>query len=324
MKKILLILALAMVILASCSTKVDLYTYDGDSTIIYSVLEVNADTNYISVTKSSLEHDYYYEPEDIEVSFAGCFEGESDIDTISLPTIEKIIDGQPKNFYYTTKKLLKNQEYEILVLRKADSVLVTSKTKTICDISIIKPTSLFGINFQSNNVNPIQWVGINHEDAPYINAGFFSLTGYFHYKELMPGATDTVDRYMQWTIGAGQASQMQNASYHFYYTYYTPSRFFVLLENDEYLKNNSPYGVQRWLEPFEFRLDVYGKELFEYFVANNSPSVIPEIPNYSNVDNGIGLVSSRTTVSKFYVIEQICRKRITYNYPYGFYYDPNL
>ena len=173
-------------------------------------------------------------------------------------------------------------------------------------------------------MNQGQWAGSHHDDAPNINAGFFSLTGYFHYKELMPGATDTVDRYMEWTIGAGQAEQMQNSTYHFYSSYYTPSRFFFLLENDEYLKNNSPYGVQRWLLPFEFRLSVYGEELFEYYVANNSTSVIPEVPNYSNVENGIGMMSSRSTVSKFYVIEQVCRIRISNNYPYGFIYDPNL
>lgn len=324
MKKILTIIALAAIILGSCTTKFDLYIYSGDDTIIYAILEVNADTNYISVTKSSLENDYYYLPEDIEVSLAGQFEGENDIDTIRLPFIEKIINGHPKNFYYTTRNLKKNQEYTIIVFRKADGETITSTAKTICDISIYRPSALFGINFQSDVVNQVQWVGINHDNAPYVNAGFFSLTGYFHYRELMPSSTDTVYRSMQWTIGAGTANQLQNTSYHFYSTYYTPSRFFFLLENDEYLKNNSPYGVQRWLEPFEFRLEVYGEELYEYFIANNSPSVIPEIPNYSNVDNGIGLVSSRTTVSKFYVIEQICRKRITYNYPYGFYYDPNL
>lgn len=323
MKKFLTIMALAMMFLASCTTKFDLYIHTGDTAIVYAILEVDADTNYISVTKSSLENDYYYHPNDIKVSFAGLFKGENAVDTVELPFIEKIVNGHPKNFYYTTKKLIEHQEYTIIVFRKAEGDTIISKTTTICDINFIRPLGKY-INFIPDNVNQVQWVGIHHDEAPDINAGFFSLIGYFHYKELMPEATDTVDRCMEWIIGSGRVDQWQNTTYHYYSTYYTPSRFFFLLENDEYLKNNSPIGVQRWLEPFEFKLFVYGDELYKYYIANNSTSIIPEVPNYSNVENGIGLMSSRTTVSTFHVVEQICRKRITYNYPFGFVYDPNL
>lgn len=323
MKKLYPIIILVL-LLCSCTTKFDLYCYNGDSTIVYSVLDVDADTNYFRITKSSLENEFTYNHNDIDVRFAGLFKNEPRPDTIMLDTISITTDGISKTYYYTTKKLIENQEYTIIVLRKADNVTIMSKAKTICKISIFRPTNFYGINFQPNNVSQIQWTGTGHDEAPNINAGFFSVTGYFHYKELMPGATDTVDRYMEWAIGSGQAEQLQNPSFHYYVTYYTPSMFFTLLENDSYLKNNSPYGVQRWLEPFEFRINAYGEELFEYYVANNSTSVIPEVPNYSNVENGIGLLSSRSTVSKFYVIEQICRKRISNNYPYGFIYDPNL
>lgn len=322
MKKFYPIILLVL-LLYSCTTKFDLYCYNGDTTIVYSILEANADTNFFRITKSSLENEFTYNYNDIDVRLSGIFKGETEPDTIMLDTVSMMNNGLIRSYYYTTKKLLENQEYTVSVLRKSDSVTVTSKAKTICDISYIRPMGKY-INFRPDNVNQVQWVGIHHEDAPNINAGFFSVVGYFHYKELMPGATDTVDRYMEWTLGSGQADQWQNTTFHFYSTYYTPSTFFFLLERDEYLINNSPYGVQRWLEPFEFKLFVYGEELYEYYIANNSTSVIPEVPNYSNVENGIGLVSSRTTVSTFHVIEQICRKRISYNYPYGFIYNPNL
>lgn len=323
MKKILTLIALAMIFLASCTTKFDLYSYDGDTTIIYSVLEVNADTNYISVTKSSLEHDYYYNPDDIEVSFAGKFEGESTIDTISLPSIEKIVNGEVRTFYYTTNKLIKDQEYEVMVLRKTDSVLVKSNAKTICNIMFKKPLGKY-INLRNINVAGIEWIGVGNDDAPIVNAGFYDVYAYFHYKELMPGATDTVDRCMEWKIISDNAKNLYNNTKFVYNAFYTPILFFSLLEKNDYLVNNSPFGVQRWLEPFEIKIFVYGDELYKYYIINNATSAIQEVPNYSNVDNGIGLMSSRTTVSHYYVIEQICRKRITENYPYGFVYDPNL
>ena len=270
-----------------------------------------------------MENEYEYNFNDLDVRFAGLFKDEPQPDTIMLDTISLMTDGLLKKYYFTTKKLLNNQEYTLIILRKADSVVVTSKARTICDISFIRPIGKY-INFRSNVVNQVQWTGTHHPDAPNINAGSFTVIGYFHYKELMPGATDTVERYMQWTLGSGEADSWQNTTFHYYSTYYTPSTFFYLLEKDDYLNNNSPYGVQRWLEPFEFKLFVYGEELYDYHIINNATSVIPEVPNYSNIENGVGLLSSRTTVSTFHVIEQICRIRISEDYPYGFIYDPNL
>ena len=323
MKKILIIIVYAMVILASCNTKVDLYTYVGDSTIIYSILEVDADTNYISVTKSSLEYDYYYEPDEIDVRFVGRFGGGSVVDTLNLPTIEKTINGETRTFFYTDKKLLKNQDYEVLVFRKADSVLVTAKTKTINKIVYKKPVGKY-IKLQNVNTNRVEWVSTGCDEAPKINAGYFEVYAYFHYRELMPGATDTVNRVMEWKIIADDNKNLYNSTKFVYNASYTPVFFFTLLETNDYLVNNSPYGVQRWLDPFEFKIYVYGEELYNYFIINNATSAIQEVPNYSNVNNGIGLMSSRTTVSAFYVIEQVCRKRITENFPYGFVYEPNL
>ncbi len=323
MKKFFSIIVLTMIILVGCTTKFDLYCYDGDTTIVYTVLEVNADTNYFRISKSSLENEYEYNFNDLDVRFAGLFKDEPQPDTIMLDTISLMTDGLLKKYYFTTKKLLNNQEYTLIILRKADSVVVTSKARTICDISFIRPIGKY-INFRSNVVNQVQWTGTHHPDAPNINAGSFTVIGYFHYKGLMPGATDTVERYMQWTLGSGEADSWQNTTFHYYSTYYTPSTFFYLLEKDDYLNNNSSYGVQRWLEPFEFKLFVYGEELYDYHIINNATSVIPEVPNYSNIENGVGLLSSRTTVSTFHVIEQLCRKRISEDYPYGFIYDPNL
>lgn len=323
MKNLSLLIATAILLFASCSTKVDLYCYDGDKTIVYSVLDVDADTNYFRITKSSLTNEIMYNYNDIDVKFVGLFKDGAKADTIMLDTISKMINGEKRMFYFTTKKLLTGQEYTLLVHRKADNVTVSSTASTICSIRFKKPMGKY-IDFKSNYTNKIVWFGSGTDIAPQINASFFEITAFFHYKELMPGATDTVDRYMEWPMSSEQAHEMYNTTNFDYVVYYKPSLFFDRLERDEYLKNNSPYGVQRWLMPFEIRVTAYGNELYNYFVINNAISAIQEIPNYTNIENGIGLMTSRTTVSTFHVVEQICRKRITYNYPYGFYYDPNL
>ena len=323
MRKFLTIIALAAIILVSCSTKVDLYCYDGDTTIVYSVLEVNADTNYFRITKSSLVNEMMYNYDDIDVRFAGLFKNEPQADTITLDTISKMVDGEMRLFYYTTKKLLDGEEYTLLVHRRLDDVTVSSKIKTVCDITFQKPMGKY-INFRTNSIGKIQWIGRGTDIAPLINAGYCEVYGYFHYKELMPGAVDTVEQSIEWLIRSDQAKNFYNTSEYYYLATYRPMRFFEILESDEYLNNHSPLGVQRWLMPYEVKIVIYGEELYKYFIINNATSAIQEVPNYTNVVNGIGLMTSRTEKNHFYVIEQICRKRISLNYPYGFYYDPNL
>lgn len=323
MKKILTIIALMTMLFVSCSTKVDLYCNEGDTTIVYAVLEVDADTNYFRITKSSLSNEIIYNYEDIDVKFAGVFKNETQVDTIMLDTVYKMVDREKRMYYYTTKKLDKGHEYTLLIHRKADDVTVSSKINTICNIRFKKPIGKY-INFLSSYNSKIEWAGSGSSFAPQINASFFEITTFFHYKELMPGATDTVERYMEWPMRSEQAENLYNPSDFDYVIHYNPTVFFDRLERDDYLVNNSPYGVQRWLMPFEIRITAYGEELYKYFIINNATSLIQEVPNYTNIENGIGLMSSRTIVSTFHVIEQVCRKRISYNYPYGFYYDPNL
>ena len=80
----LAIIALAALIFNSCSNKVDLYCYDGDSTVVYAMLDSNADTNFFKITHSfvgdvsQLAHDYNannYKYDEIEVTLSGIFDG---------------------------------------------------------------------------------------------------------------------------------------------------------------------------------------------------------------------------------------------------------
>lgn len=323
MKKITLIIITAM-ILASCNRKYELYTYDGDTTIVYSLLEVNADTNFFRITKSSLVNELSYKYDEIDVKFAGLFKDGNKIDTVTLDTVSKMQDGQLLTLYFTTKKLLEGEEYNFLVFRKADGVTVSAKVKTICHFEFEKPKANSYIDFKSNMLKTIEWKGSDLTTNHRINAGYFEVTTFFHYRELMPGATDTVERSMEWKIGSEQAQKMFNTMDNYYFINYTPSTFFAMLEKDEYLKNNSPLGVQRWLKAFEVKISVTGEELYYYNVANSPGNTNQDFPNYTNINNGIGMISSCSTKSTFHIIEQLCRKRIAEDYLYGFYYDPNL
>lgn len=323
MKRLLVFSAILGFILISCKKDVDLYYDEGDKTVIYSILDIDADTNYFRITKSSLNGDYYYDEDDIDVYFTGLFKNENTIDTVKLGTLTKTEDGQKRSLYFTTKKLLNGTDYELFVIRKEDDVKVSAKVKTICNFGFTKPTIYPYIDFKIVALRSIEWISKDVSLDDKINAGYFTVLGYFHYRELMPGALDTVDRYMRWDFGSGKANDMFNTTNAYYYVNYTPVLFFHLLDIDEYLLNNSPYGVQRWLKDFEFKVYVTGEDLYYYNISNNEGGHYPEVHSYSNVKNGIGVLSSCYSLSTFRTIEQVCRIKIAQNYPYGFIYDPN-
>ena len=319
MKKIFFaIFAIAALVFSSCSNKVDLYSDEGDTTIVYAMLDTGADTNFFKITHSfignanELAHNYdanNYTYDELEVTFTGVFEDSPATQTIALDTISIWIPYNPNStfysgcyqtYYYTTKKLLEGKEYTLNILRKADNVTISAKAVTINSFIYQKPVATVPITFTeiTTSTANVEW---KVPMAPYMStAKYFEVTGFFNYKELMPGSNDTTLHTIKWSLGSGEADNLYNTSSQlpYYVISYTPSALFTLLENDEYLKNNSPVGVQRWCEKFEFQISAIGEELYNYYLITNSTSAIQDIPNYSNVENGKGIVSSRINLPR--------------------------
>ena len=347
MKKLFLtLIAIAALIFNSCSNKVDLYSYDGDTTIVYAMLDASLDTNFFKITHSflgdatQLAHDYdanNYKYDEIEVTLSGNF-----VDDIlpngtivlghydfTLDTISKWIPYDPNSqfysgcyqtYYYVTKTMAEGQEYTINVLRKEDNVNVTAKTKTINSFRINKPLSTSTINFNIKKYT-MEWSVPDPSTLWHTTAAYFEITGYFHYKELMPGATDTVHQTIRWSLGSDKAENlvMYANNMVFYAFTFSPEGLFGILDTDTYLREHSPMGVQRFFDKFEFEITAIGEELYNYHIVTTSSSAIQDVPNYSNVENGMGLMSSRISKKVFNTINILARVEIHDRFPqYGF------
>lgn len=343
MKKIFLtIIAIAALFFSSCSNKVDLYCYDGDSTIVYAMLDANADTNFFKITHSfvgdvsQLAHNYdanNYKYDDIEVTFSGVFDGSNQTQTFTLDTISKWIpydensqfySGCRQTYYYSTHKLKEGTEYTVNVLRKEDGVYITAKTMTINDFRAKKPLDGQALQFYEVKRGTVEW---RVRDFPFIStAAYFEVDAFFHYKELMPGSTDTTYRYAYWPLGSDKAENLLTTQNNdtYYVMNYTPEALLTVLKDNQYLKENSPNGVQRFYDKFEIKVSAIGEELYNYYLATNSTSAIQDVPNYTNVENGMGIVSSRISKSTFHRVRQLTRNKIEERFPeYGFVHDPN-
>lgn len=336
MKKLIYtVFVLATLVFTACSNKVDLYSDEGETTIVYAMLDAGLDTNFIKITHSfignanELAQDYEasnYTYDEIDVKFIGVFEGSNKVDTLQLDTISKWIPYDPNSvfysgcyqtYYYVDRKLKEGEEYKINVLRKADGVLVSAKTSTINTFSYKFPYSYMDVTFtdvETSSAKVEWWV----TTAPYKStASYFEVTGYFHYGELQPGAIDTTHLYITWPLGSGEADKLYNTSenLHFYMVSYKPASLYTLLENDKYLKENSPAGVKRFFEKFEFEITAIGEDLYNYYLITNSTSAIQDVPNYSNVDHGVGLVSSRVSKIQKNSLSEKTRRNVVSKFP---------
>ena len=344
MKRLFLtLIAIAALIFSSCSNKVDLYSYDGDKTIVYAMLDAGVDTNFFKITHSfigdvsQLAHNYdanNYNYDDLEVTFSGIFDGSTQTQTVTLDTISKWIpydenaqfySGCRQTYYYTTKKLLEGKEYTLNILRKEDNVNISAKTKTINSFRYRKPIPNAILNFNIKKFT-LEWFVEDPNTMYKSTAAYFEIVGYFHYKELMPGSTDTVSQTIRWPLGSDKADNLfsSNSTPPYYTITYTPDALYDILAINQHLRECSPIGVKRFYEDFELEISGMGEELYDYYIITNSTSAIQDVPNYSNIDNGIGIMSSRISKSSFHRINQLSRKRIEDDFPqYGFVNDPN-
>lgn len=326
---------LCLFALCSCRTDVDIFGDSSPKTVVYSVIDTEADTNFFKITKtftgdaSVLAQDYdacNYKYDEIDVWLVRLKTN----DSIRLDTVSRWVpydanslfySGRRQVYYYTANKIFPGNDYNLVIARN-DGVVVESSIKTINTLRFTFPDKDNSVSW-NRRLDSLKWevpdLSTNHQTV----AAYLKVIGVFHYKEVMPGATDTVEREISFDFKSGESGDMYNLRTQSYKVTFSPEKFYEVLKKDEYLVNNSPAGVKRFVEKFEFRISGMGQNLYEYIVANDSDISFQQPPAYSNIKNGVGLFSTRFQQSQFNKLNQVTRKKITYDYPYGFEYDPS-
>jgi hypothetical protein len=332
MKRLLLFISiiLSIIILNSCDNSVNIFTDGEEVTAVYGYLDVDADTNYVKITKSftgnavDLAPDYSASNYDykLDVKLIGKFASSPGfVKTVVLDTTSVFKPYDPDGLfysgvnqvlYYTTEKLLENQEYQLVITRN-DGEVVKSKVKTICGMTIRKP--MYNISFESPVTNRIEWRSNTFNQL----AAYYEVVGYFHYKQIDPGQTDTTYHKMKWFFGSGTGEEMYNSSTMNMFVNYTPTTFFSKLASDANIANNTSTYTQRFVDCFEIVVTATGDELYNYILIQNSNSAIMDTPEYTNINNGLGIFSSRSVCTHKVEIDERTVNTLIRDYPqWGF------
>jgi len=320
MKKILIIFSLAIV-LFSCSTDVELNADYKDITVIYGLLNKNTSQQYIKVNKAFLGDASVAEMASVSDSFiyknANVFlkkyKNGSLLKTINFvynDTIQKDTGffANDKNvIYITNEKIIEDNELNNLDEYKYELVVkiegkpeVKSETKLVADVRIQYPQSYQNIMFyQSSGINTgfykEQRLDFKSAKNSILNEVYVEIN--FYEKDF--GSTDYKLRTLSWkqldkratTDVGGENLRSYVSGSGFYYYVHTQ------VENNN-VEERVFYSVR-------FFFVTAGESLTKYIdLTTPSYGIVQEKPSYTNIENGWGLFSSRSSkYSAYHILE---------------------
>lgn len=313
--KISLIIIVFVSIITFISCEVD-FNPNGDwkeTTIVYGVLDQDADTNFIRVQKCFLgEGNYiefakekdsiYYKQDELEVSLYGFYEWESyGWDTVKnarqkiylnyTETYSKPEGGfysEVAPVYYTTAKLVPDFIYYLVIKNLKTGNVVTSTTKLVANYTVNEPSySRFEFKYNvalRQNILECKWINQS------INAA------------------GIMGRLYQPAI---KFSFLENGQVqHIFIDYSTVTNPFLdadrtisyIATEKEFLSQIKEKIGKRGIAERKFLLDEPTFELYVYacnedlksYMENNTPEIsLTERPIYTNINNGVGIFASR-------------------------------
>ena len=310
--------------LASCSTDVELYNDYKDIPVVYGLLDAKADTNYIKITKAFCGDDEHpinanvialiYDSSNYPGKLDAFIEElKSSSEQHFQPTGRRLLldtvtihNKKPGHFYsphqklyYTTERFNTNEgdtkyRYRLHIV-KPEGDTATAETGIVGgDIKVMTAK----VNFQSDPSHAMSRLVFSSTEE----AMLYEVAMHFYYWEGHPGQPMT-RKEVSWSYGTKRLSEYEpvEGSDNYYRLYYGVNTLFDFLEtaigNDTVWDANHP-NVIRYIDDFIIYISAAGEDFDNYYqftqAMQNGLSLSTE---YSNVDGGCGLLSSRILVS---------------------------
>lgn len=317
------VIVTGLVFLVSCSTDVDNYADYKDVTVVYGLLEAGKDTTFIKINKAFLGPgnallfaqipDSNNYPGKLNARLLGK-RGNLDLPPIILDTItrrnklagDSVFYFPAQKLYFTTTPIDANASYRLSIERPGG--LVTSTTEVVRDFPITQPISR--INFAALAPGTIRWNSAQFGKR-------YEVTLVFHYEEIVPGNPDTLKKQMVWALGSRKAERLSGGDQ--LEISYIGEEFYNRLGGQ--LANI--LNVKRFAGEVDVIISSGGDELSTYLDVNApNNSIVQERPEYTNIENGIGLFSSRRTIVRPYRLSTQSEIKLVENFNWGFEIKP--
>ena len=306
MKNIYLILGIFIMLFSACETDFDVNAEWEETTVVFGLLDASDENQLqkIKISKAFLGNmdayqmaqysdsiNYGVDELDVKIYKWNYNQIEDSVELIPMPTYR---DGEifydsiiVYQFYNLNSFLQKGYEYELVVKNNMTGNLVSSRTEIVAgfdfDNIFITKSKSFQFGLYTNNdfsSSTITWDDSND------NGTIYQLDLIFHYTEIMDGVYTEDSLIYSLPLIDDTESKMKIEGNSFFN--------FLALNLD---KNQS---VIRYFNDIDMIMTV-GSEDLETYINVNKPitGIVQERPQFTNINNGIGLFSSRFKKIRF-------------------------
>lgn len=310
-QKIILMTLLFAGLFTSCKHEVDLYADYKQVPIIYGILDAQADTNFIKITRA------FYAPGDAEQiamnpdssTYPGRLDARLTEYLNGQPTRQIILDtitihnkqsgtfyAPDQKLYYTTEPLCQNATNKRYSYRLTVAFPNQDTISTQCDIVGNEGFKVQSLAFNFSK----EYFGRRKEFRfrPAVNGERYEFKLGFTFLEQRTPDSDSVPKTMYWEIGIYDDDWLSTHTVEDCYVFrYYPEAFYRELK--EFIGGDTAIaGLKRYITdyPIELTMRACGKKLQQY-IHYNDPSnlVTPGDLEFSLIDGGYGVFSSRMT-----------------------------
>ena len=160
--RLFLIAIIAALALSSCTPEFSQIAEYKDITIVFGLLNINEDTQYVKIQKAYLtegnayeearnpENLYYYDKIDVSMNELEMNGRQARVIkniplymTTAVPKDEGVFANPEQVLYYTTEKLSVDHEYQLVIKNKESGKVVTGQTAVVGDFSVVTPISSY-------------------------------------------------------------------------------------------------------------------------------------------------------------------------------------
>lgn len=303
MKKISFVLLVCIAVLFNaCETDIETNAPWKDITVVYGLLDPQETEHYVKINRAFLgEGDanqmatfadsVNYQDGELDVTILE-YDGSNLKNTY---TLTRTVNDFPKNsgtfndaenvLYKFTGTLDRDYDYKLNIQNNKSGTDITAETDIVQDIVVTLPNSNQRINLKNNSGTYLEQLVSITTGA---NIGRVQAVFIFNYIEY---ANDTVAKSIEMSLGELKTTTNQgNEKLEF--TISGQSFFDVITKK---VQPNIPGLYKRTVEPAQVKFIIAGEELNTYMEVNEpSNSVVQVKPEYTNIENGIGIFSSRT------------------------------
>ena len=323
MKKIIFLLSPILLLLSACETDFDVTGDWKEITVVYGILDKNDATHYIRINKAFLgdEDAFVMAAENDSINFSDLTvrlielnatsgaAGDSFLLELDSTYLENGIFGNPgdqvQKLWKTTETLDPTRNYRLRVTNNYTDNVVTAETPLVKSFSITQPSASpqSKVSFIGNND---AYSSYSVKFPPAGNGKVYEVTIVFYYREVNLTSGDTTHHSISWKqsqyVADGGESVIQiNIEGENFYSYVgsivgaIPANYKRLIGRG--LVDTEPDGNSD--DHVDVFINVGGEELYNYIEINKpaASGVLLDKPVYTNITNGLGIFSSRTSNS---------------------------